>query len=436
MHPTGRTVLLLVLGVPVALAPVLVSEQLWLGWLGYLTGVIVLIGCDAILALPARALAVEATLPEALYMGDRDGALRVELISTRRQRAEVEVLVEVDPHVRPPAPERLQIGGGERGAVEVPMIPRRRGTAEVRDVWLRWRGPLGLTARRKRVSMTVRAPIIPNLRAVRAAALRYFARDSLIGLKIDKHRGDGSEFESLRDYVPGLDHRAIDWKHSARHRKLVCKEFRAERNHPIMIAIDTGQLMTEPIDGVPRVDSAINAGLLLGYVSLRAGDRVGLFGFDAGVRVFNEPAPGIAAFHRLQRSASTLDYHHEETNFTLGLADLTARLHRRTMIVLLTEFSDTVAAELMLENVARLSRKHLVVFVSLRNPGLSQIAAEAPLSPKAMARAVTAADFIREREVVLERLRRLGVLAVDSPPQNVGADLINQYLHVKRRELM
>ena len=118
--------------------------------------------------------------------------------------------------------------------------------------------------------------------------------------------------------MPGLDSRFIDWKHSARHRKLLCKEFRTERNHPIVLAFDTGHLMIEPVDGLPRLDHAINAGLLLAWVSLQGGDLVGLFGFDEMLRQYQQPRRGVSNFSHLLRATARLDYHHTETNFTLG----------------------------------------------------------------------------------------------------------------------
>ena len=145
--------------------------------------------------------------------------------------------------------------------------------------------------------------ILPNVRGVRQAALRFveLARVPVRARRCRAHLGEGSEFDSLREYVPGLDPRAIDWKASARHRKLLLREFRAERNHQVVLAIDTGYLMSEPLAGIPRLDHAINAALLLGFVALKTGDRVGLYAFDERVRLFAEPRSGARAFPRLQQ---------------------------------------------------------------------------------------------------------------------------------------
>lgn len=437
MRPTLRLVLLCAAGLPVALAPVVVSEKLWPAWLGYAVALVLLAGVDALLALPRRRLRIAATPPDILYMGATD-ALMVELSAPRwRRPARVDVLVDLGRDLEPVAASSVALPAG--GSVRLPLElrPRRRGTAQVDAVWARWRGPFGLMRRTVRHQVAAEIDVVPNLRAVRAAALRFFSnRDFLAGLKVEHYVGDGSEFESLREYMPGLDHRAIDWKASARHRKLLSQEFRAERNHQVVLTVDTGHLMSEPLDGVPRLDHAINAGLLLSYFSLRTGDRVGLYGFDDQVRVFAEPAAGMSAFARLQRLTADLQYGHAETNFTLGLANLATRLRRRSLVVLLTEFVDTITAELMVENVSRLSSKHLVVFVALRDPSLGAIASAEPRSLGDLHRAVVAGDFVRERETVLGRLRRMGVHCLDVPPDRLSMGLLNRYLDIVRRELI
>jgi len=430
MRPTLRGVLLFGLGVPLAALPSIVSAQLWTIWLAYTFVAAALLLLDAAWGLPRRRLAVGVDLPEALFMGDPDPLVV-------RLRAAAPVTVEVVPEVgellAPLPPQRVAVTDETR--LELPLAPRRRGTAEVRSLWLSWRGPLGLTRRVLRHPVDRSVPVVSNIRAVRTAALRFFAsRETRAGLKVERYIGDGSEFESLREYVAGMDHRAIDWKSSARHRKLLVPQFRAERNHQLVIAVDTGHLMREPIGGVPKLDLALNAGLLLGYLGLRCGDRVGLYGFDEEVQLFVEPQGGASAFPRIQRAAAGLDYGTAETNFTRGLTELSRRLRRRSLVVVLTDFVDAIAAELMLENLDRLSRRHLVLFVAMRDPELGAIATAPPRTPALLNRAVTAGELMRERDVVLSRLRRLGILCVDAAPDRISVDILNHYLEIKRRE--
>jgi uncharacterized protein (DUF58 family) len=202
-----------------------------------------------------------------------------------------------------------------------------------------------------------------------------------------------------------------------------------------VIAIDGGQLMSEPLDGIPRLDHAINAGLLLGWFCLRTGDRVGWTGFDERIRTWAEPVAGATTFPRLQRLSAEAAYRQVETNFTLAIAELSMRVRRRSLIVLFTEFLDTVTAELMIENITRLARRHLVMFVSLRDPMVESRALVPPGTFASLHEAVVANDFIRERSVVLERLRQAGCHCIDTTPDKFSMTILNRYLDVKRREL-
>lgn len=436
MRPTLRAVFLFAAGIPLSLVLVLVDARLWPLALAYLGAAIFLTGVDALRAVPWRAMRIEVVSPDTLFIGDRD-ALAVDLtIADGWPATTVELATDVGPILSPPQLQSAVLVPGRRLRLSVPLVPTRRGTAHIYRLWLRWHGPWALMLRQRIHPVSATIPVVPNLRAVRHAAIQFSSRDAPFGFKPQSQQGEGSEFESLRDYVPGLDHRSIDWKHSARHRTLVCKQFRAERNHQIVLAFDTGHLMSEPLDGVPKLDRAINVGLLLGYVSLRSGDRVGLFGFDSQVRLFTRPIGGVHNFARLQRTTAQLEYRPEETNFTLGLTDLLSRLDRRTLVILQTEFVDTITAELMVENLERMAQRHLIIFVTLQDPALYAAVDAPPRAIGDMTRSVIADDFIRERLIVFERLRRLGVHCLDAPSETIDASLINRYLLIKRKELI
>jgi uncharacterized protein (DUF58 family) len=435
--PTRRLVVALAAGVPLALLPALVGPRLWPLWAAAACAALGAAAVDAALAVRARDLRVEAVVPDTLFIGERDALrLRFELPAAARATA-VEVLCDLDEGLAMQPAQPVVARGGRAEVVEVPLVPLRRGEPRVRATWLRWTGPLGLLRFVDRRPVGKRVPVVPNVRGVRQAALRFMsAREFIAGSKVQAHRGEGTEFDSLREYMPGLDPRALDWKSSARHRKLLLREHRAERNHQVVMAIDTGYLMSEPLAGIPRLDHAVNAALLLGFAALKTGDRVSLFAFDERVRLFTEPRSGPGAFAQLQQRTTSLDYSRAETNFTLGLVELDRRLRRRSLVVVLTDFVDTVTAELMIENLARLARRHLVLLTTLRDQGLDQLAEGAPRDLFELNRAMVARDLLREREVVLRRLRRLGAHCIEAAPAALGTRLINRYLDIKRRELV
>jgi uncharacterized protein (DUF58 family) len=451
IRPTARAVLIFAAGIPLALFIVIYNPSLWVLSFNYGLVVVLITGTDLLLALSPRSLGVKVTTPDRLYIGE-NGAITVTLTASaagtrgglRRERrtTRFELIVEQRGDVEPAEIVTGELpaasGAGREQEAKIPLSvrPRRRGQINIDAVWLRWRGPLGLVEFTRRVVVDRTIDVVPNVRGVTSAALQFFAQEAIYGIKTQQQTGEGAEFDALREYAPGFDSRFIDWKHSARHRKLLCKEFRTERNHQVIMAFDTGYLMLEPVDSLTRLDHAINAGLMLAWVSLQGGDLVGTYGFDAAVRQYLRPIRGVSSFARIQRATAELDYHRLETNFTLGLAELNVRLKRRALVILFTDFVDTITAELLIESMQRVANRHVVMFVTQRGSVLQRAVDATPTRFADVAQAVIAHDFLRERSIVFERLERLGVHCLDVPSRGLSTALINRYLLIKQRGLI
>jgi len=308
MRPTARTVLIFAAGIPLALLIVIYNPALWLLSLNY--GILVLLaaGTDLLLSFPPRLLDIQVSVPERLHIGERSTINATISTTAWRRPTRFELIVDQlgDLDQAQVVAGNLQPGAELR--IALPIVPRRRGRVSIDRLWVRWRGPLGLCEYVRNIALDRTIDVLPNVRGVQSAALQFVAQEALYGIKTQQQSGEGSEFEALREYTPGLDSRFIDWKHSARHRKLLCKEFRTERNHQIIMAFDTGYLMLEPVDAITRLDHAINAGLILAWISLHGGDLVGTYGFDATVRQYLGPIRGISSFARIQRATAELGY--------------------------------------------------------------------------------------------------------------------------------
>jgi uncharacterized protein (DUF58 family) len=427
-------VLVVAAGLVIAALPVVVFPPLWPMWAIFWAGIVLAFGLDALATPRAGSVTISVELPPLLYIGETDAMAEV-TVSARGTRALVtDVMLDLDELLDAQPAARGRAGRGA-GSMKIALRPRRRGAAHVERAWVRFHGPLGLMTLVVRFAVEREVPVVPNTKPVRAVALKMFGdRNARIGLKVERFAGDGTEFESLKEWVSGDDTRRIDWRPSARHKKLVVRQFRAERNHQVIFAVDTGRLMSEPLEGIPKLDHALNAALVLSWVCLRTGDRVGFFTFDSAPGAQLDPVGGMRAFPSLNLLAGRVDYSETETNFTLGLTKLGESIRRRSLIVVLTDFVDTVSAELMVENLGRLAKRHLILFVALRDPELERAATAVPRSVLDVGRAVVGAGLARDREVVLRRLRRIGVHTIDAEPAGIGPRLINTYLDIKRRE--
>ncbi|HEX4197786.1 MAG TPA: DUF58 domain-containing protein [Caulobacteraceae bacterium] len=435
IYPTVRAIGLAAVGTPLALLFGVFAPHLWILGPVWLAMVFALVMADALLGADRQRAELSLTAPTALTAGVEAEAL-VQAAFAGAAPARLQLSLEANARIEV-QPERQIAAVAERIArARFRLRPIRRGPGVLERIWARWQGPLGLVWKQKAEPVARAMPITLNIQAVKDEATRLFSRNAFYGARIQFDLGSGSEFHALNEFHAGMDRRTIDWKQSARHGTLLAKEFRAERNHPVILALDTGRLMCEPLAGLPRIDHALNAALLLAYVSLKAGDRAGLFGFDARPNIASGPLSGPNAFAHIQRLAASVDYSTEETNFTLGLTQLHGQLSRRSLVVVFTDFADTTSAELMLENVARLLREHLVIFVVMRDDELEDLARQGPANADDVSRAVVAAALLRERELVVTRLRRLGVQIVEAPADQIGPALISRYLDLKRRDLL
>lgn len=322
------------------------------------------------------------------------------------------------------------------GTLDLEFDAIRRGIASFDRLWLRWQGPFGLVWNQAVLPVDRKIAVLPDVSRARDEAITLLQRSALADGHAQKRAGQGREFEALKDYQPGMGRRMIDWKRSARHGKLLAREFRIEENNNIVLAIDSGRLMCEPVDGVPKVDRAVTTALLSAFIALKGGDLVSLFSFDARPRVSSGAVRGSPSFSMIQKRAAEIDYSTEETNFTLALTTLAAKLDRRSLVIVFTDFVDPISAELMLRTVGRLTERHLVLFMLMKDVELETLADMAPATPEDVARAVTAGDLLRQRQVVIGKLRLLGAHVIEADHQRLGPALVERYIQLKEENLL
>lgn len=433
IYPTRTAVIAVAAGAPLALAFAAIEPGHWFLALAWPLAIVLLTLLDGVRGIASATAHID--FPGHAYVGETRECIVTVLIDSRPRSAWV--ALQNSPLVSPEDDGRARVPLDHgRGAILMPLEMVRRGVARFEHLWLRWTGPLGLAWNQGTVDVGAAFPVLPDLRPVHDQGARIFQRYALEGMITQLTRGEGSDFDALVDFRTGMDRRAIDWKQSARHLKLLAKQYRTERNNQIVFAVDTGRQMCEPVAGLARVDRCVSAMLLTAWIALKLGDRVAINAFDSRPRLSSGFASGGGAFTELERVAAEIDYSADETNYTFALTTLAARLTRRSMIILFTEFTDTVSADFMLRSIRRLVETHLVVIVVLRDDELEVIAAAEPQSADDVTRAVTAAALLKDRQVVIGRLQHLGVHVVESEYDKVNERLVQSYLNLKKRDLL
>jgi uncharacterized protein (DUF58 family) len=405
IYPTPRAIQLTALAAPVGLALGIVAPAGWVIapiWIGALLLLIVADGAFA--KAPADD---PLALPPTLNIGEMfriDGTDRA---------------VAIDGPVERIAP-------GEYRAT-------RRGRARLRQVWARRAGPLGLAWRQQSDKADRPITILPDIRPVRDQGMRQFLNSVTSGQRLRRDHGDGQDFQVLTEFQAGMERRAIDWKASARHSSLLAREFHTERDNAIVFAIDAGRSMTDPVGDVPRVDRAVSSALLAAFVALKSGDRVRLFSFAARPQVDSGTISGSRGFARLHHAAADIDYGTDESNYTLGLVTLDAKLDRRSLIVLFTEFTDPTSAELMLTAAQRMLKRHRLLFVLFRDTELETMRDAVPDHADDLVRANVAHMLLRDRAIVVERLRRMGIDVIEAAADAMPLALVERYVAHRER---
>ncbi len=330
------------------------------------------------------------------------------------------------------------IGRGQRLEVSREVVPLRRGTFPLGPTFMLWLSPLGLLRMRTRIPAGEAAVVLPAASMPeRRGVLDHRSLQDELGVKPRPRRGEGREFESLREYVSGDDPRYIDWRASARNQHLQVRQYQTERRHTVIVAIDTSRLMGARVGGVTKLDHAINCAAALARASLALGDRVGLVAFDRQLRLLVRPLAGRAGAGALVEATSPLMPSPFEADYRVLVETLARNQSKRSLVVILTDFVEGAASGELENYLAVLARRHLVLLVAMRDPILGEADQHGgAITDEGIYRRLVLQDLITEREAVLARVRRFGAQVLDLDPAQVTAPVLNRYLAVREAALI
>ncbi|MDL4814642.1 DUF58 domain-containing protein [Actinomadura opuntiae] len=425
MALTGRLGLLALLG---AVAPILLPSwrTLFAIWGVLLLGVV----ADLALAGNVRALRFHRSGDTAVRLGETaQVTLVVENLGRRRLKAR---LRDVWPPSAAATPRMVHVDvpAGERRRVDMTLTPTRRGDRRAVTVVVRSVGPLGLAARQlsRSAPWTVRAlPAFPSRRHLPAKLARL---RELTGAHVALIRGQGTEFDSLREYVDGDDVRSIDWRATARRADVVVRTWRPERDRRIYLVLDTGRTSAGRVGDIPRLDCSMDAALLLGALASRAGDRVDLLAYDRRVRTRVEGASRTDLLPAMVHAMAPLEPELLEFDAAGMVSTLMARVRQRCLVVLLTELNTAAIEEGLLPLLPLLTARHLVMIAAVADPRVGEMA-DGRGDLAAVYDAAAAERARAERRRLTAELRKHGVEVVDAPPQDIAPALADAYLALK-----
>jgi uncharacterized protein (DUF58 family) len=302
---------------------------------------------------------------------------------------------------------------------------------------VRIEGRLGLGARQRRVPLSTTLRVHPPFRSKEEAELKIRrARILEVGMRSARGLGGGTEFEQLREYGPDDEFRRIDWNATARSGRTIVRTYRAERNQSVLVLLDNGRTMAGRVAGVPRVEHAMDAAMMLTTVATRLGDRCGLVAFDRVVRDVVAPARRVDQLSRVTEAMYALEPELSESDYSSAFAQVVARFRRRSMLVLLTDLVDHAVEESLLPALPLITRTHLVVLGAVRDPQVEAWAAgdgvdDSITAEAAAYRRAAAVQALADRRRTAVRLRSMGVTVVDAAPGRLAPELADAYLLAK-----
>ncbi|WP_026540044.1 DUF58 domain-containing protein [Paenarthrobacter nicotinovorans] len=425
MAVSGRFVLLALAGLlPLVLFP---------GWntvLFVAMGLLLLLILDLLLAASPAGLALDRGHPGNVTLEGRAETVVTVANPTRRKlRANIRDAWQPSAGATNNI-QSLVVPPGERRRMRVALVPRRRGDLESPHITIRSWGPLGLAARQRTRGLPGHLRVLPPFHSKRHLPSKLRKLRELDGKAAVQIRGAGTEFDSLRDYVRGDDVRSIDWRATARRTSVVVRTWRPERDRRVVIVLDTSRTAAARIQDEPRLDTGIEAALLLSVLAERGGDRVDFLAYDRRLRARVESASKGNMLGQLVQAMAPLEAELIELDWQQVPGQVRAVSAHRSLVVLLTALDGGAPEEGLLPTVAQLSRQHVVVVASVRDPLLAAMKEERTTASQVF-RAAAAERALLERAAVTAQLRQLGAEVVDAEPLEVPPLLADTYIRLK-----
>lgn len=344
-------------------------------------------------------------------------------------------------------PPQMQLTGVREGRVRTEaqmssalvytLKPPKRGRFEFGQIAVRYLSRFGLVWRETQQGQPVAVKVYPNMRRAREAELKALGARSLVtSHRKTSWRGEGREFESLRDYVRGDELRHVSWSATARRGKLVTRQYQIERDQMILIAIDAGRLMTARIEQETKLDSAVHATLALMSAAARGGDNAGIVVFGRRIKTFLPPKRGGEHMDAALEALHAIEPEMIEPSYSRAFEFIAANCKRRALVVLLTDLVDEEGSKDLLTSLKILRPRHLPLVVTISDRDLKAAVRDVPTTVPDLFTQSVAEEIMHQREAALRLVEAQGGLALDVTAAALAPSLLEKYLQVKERGLL
>ena len=408
----------------------------WKVVLGLDLGILVLSFLDYSLTFKGGVIRGERICPRQFFIGTENNIeilLKNTLPSRRRVRARDQT-----PTEWPAAPVLKAVMPGRSSlSLDYPVVPLERGEYGFGDLFIRVEGPLGLISRPMRVCTPEEVRVYPSLQPLGCADLATYRRVAhQWGLRSTRWRGEGREFESLREYVEGDDPRKIHWKATARFDRPIVQQYQTEKNQIVMILLDVGRLMSATSEGKTKLDYALEAALHLAHTALVGGDQAGILAFADRVISFIPPKKTVGQLQFILEGTLSLRPLLVEPQYEQALLWFRSKIRRRSLVVIYTDLLDEVASENLLSAVSLLRPVHLPLCIAIRESEWDELLNDPPTEVQGVYERAVLQELLHQRSKALGGLVQKGALAMDLPPSQLSIGTMERYLEVKRRGLL
>lgn len=332
---------------------------------------------------------------------------------------------------------RLTVEADSTAALIYGLTPPKRGRFEFGKIAVRYLSRLGLTWVQTEAGEKTSVKVYPNLRRAREAELKALGARSLVAAhRRSIWRGEGREFESMRDYVRGDELRHISWTATARRGKLVTKQYQIERDQTILIALDAGRLMTGRIDNESKLDLAVHAALALMSAAARGGDNSGLVVFGRNIKTFIPPKRGIDHIDATLEALHDIEPEMIEPSYSRAFEFIAVNCKKRALVVVLTDLIDEEGSKQLLTSLKLLRPRHLPLVVTIGDKDLRLAVGDVPQSTRELFTQSIAEEILHQREAALRMVESQGGLALDVTATTLVPSLLETYIRVKERGLL